>query len=436
MKENLAERNSEKVMTKHHSNGLIRLTAILGLSLCAAAHGFAQTRVGSTGGGGGGGFGGMGGGASASRSSSSGSGGTTTRLYQNSTQIGDAYFTIDPETRRIIYIADETTAKYIAQVLANLDRPKPQVLINCVFIELEYNNASDIGLEGGWGNQGMNGTISSANAVNGFGLSGLSSVVGSNFNVFNQPISSFAATAPLTTPGAGLYSIAGQDYQVTLRAIAQAGKAKILSRPQILARNNQPATILVGQEYPTISSVSYNGLNGTPINAITYKQVGVSLNVTPFITADNCVEMIVQPEVSQVDATTSVPISPGINAQAIDTRSADTVVVTSDGQTVIVGGLIQDSKSTTDTKIPLLGDIPLLGNLFKRHQKNDSKSELIIFLTPHIIQNPTELAALSAREREKSDATKGLTEKELNKYLDTLPVKAPDAGVDPKPPRK
>ena len=80
----------------------------------------------------------------------------------------------------------------------------------------------------------------------------------------------------------------------------------------------------------------------------------------------------------------------------------------------------------------MLGDIPLLGNLFKRTQKSDAKSELIIFLTPHIVQAPTELAALSAKERERSDAAKGLTEEELNKFLDELPKKKTSPDATPK----
>ena len=195
-----------------------------------------------------------------------------------------------------MYIADENTARYIAQVLTNLDRPKPQVLIKVVFVQVTHNNALDFGIEGGWGRQNMNGVMKDASAVNGFGLSGLSSVVGTNFNQFGQPISSFAPVAPITQPGAGLYQILGTDYQATLRAIAQSGNAKVLSRPSILARNNQPATITVGQSVPLISSVSYNGLNGTPINAISYRDVGVILKVTPFITADGLVEMMVPPD--------------------------------------------------------------------------------------------------------------------------------------------
>lgn len=406
--------NSAEPRPAVRGHSLAAVWLALGVSLCLALPAFAQQR---------GGFGGATGG----RSGTSGSAGTSARTYPNNGTIGDAYFSIDPETRRVVYIADEATARYIAQVLTNLDRPKPQVLIKVVFVEVQHNNSLDLGVEGGWGKQINSDTT--ANAVNGFGLSGLSSVMGTNVNRFGQPISSFSSgTAPTT--GAGLYQILGQDYQVTLRAIAQAGNAKILSRPSILARNNQPATITVGQSVPLVTSVSYNGLNGTPINAISYRDVGVILKVTPFITADGLVEMIVSPQISSIDASLSIPISSGVNAPVIDVRSADTVAVTGDGETVIIGGLMETDKTTTDTKIPLLGDIPLLGNLFKHHQKNNTQTELLIFLTPHIVQNPTELAALSAREKARSDAPKEFKEKELEKFFDSLPTKAPPAGTN------
>ena len=401
-------------MSKHQSFWLKFFAAALSLVFASPLCLHAQQR-----GGAGGAAGRTGAGGATSGASTAG------RQYPNNGTIGDAYFSIDPETHRVVYIADEETARYISQVLTNLDRPKPQVLIKVVFVEVTYNNASDIGLEGGWGRQNMNGTIQNASAVNGFGLSGLSSVVATNFNQFGQPISSFSPVSPMTQQGAGLYQILGQDYQVTLRAIAQAGRAKILSRPSILARNNQPATINVGQYVPLITSVSYNPLNGTPINAITYTTIGVTLQVTPFITADGLVQMMVSPSISSLDPTITVPIAQGVNAPVIDNRSADTVVVTADGETVIIGGLMESDKSTTDTKIPFLGDIPVLGNLFKRRQKSDAQTELLIFLTPYIVQNPTELAALSARERAKADAPKAFKEQELNKFLDALPTKPP-----------
>jgi len=409
------------------SKQISRRGKVLGaiILMCATPLLFAQQR----GGGGGGGFGG-GGNGNTGRGGTGSSASTTARTYPNNGTIGDAYFSIDPETRRVVYIADEATARYIAQVLTNLDRPKPQVLIKVVFVEVTHNNDLDIGVEGGWGRQGMNGSVNSVSAANGFGLSGLSSIVGTNLNQFGQPISSFSAVSPMTQPGAGLYQILGQDYQVTLRAIAQTGNARVLSRPSILARNNQPATITVGQSVPLITSVSYNGLNGTPINAVTYTSVGVILKVTPFITADGLVEMMVSPQISSIDPNLSIPIAAGVNAPVIDVRSADTVAVTADGQTVIIGGLMETDKSQTDTKIPFLGDIPLLGNLFKRKQKSDSKNELLIFLTPHIVQNPTELASLSARESTKAEALKSFSEEELNKFLETLPTREPNSTTN------
>ena len=358
-------------------------------------------------------------------------GSTAPRQYPNAGAIGDAYFSIDPETRRVVTIADEDTSQYISQVLSNLDRPKPQVLIKVIFLEVQHNNASDLGLEGGWGKT-INNDPTKVSASQGFGLSGLSSAAAAtNFNALGQPFSSFAPVSPMTSQGAGLYQMLGTDYQVTLRAIAQAGKAKVLSRPSILARNNQPATITVGQSVPLITSVRYDNF-GNAINSVTYQDVGVILKVTPFITPDDLVEMIISPQITSIDPTFTVPISANVSAPVIDVRSADTVAVTPDGQTVIIGGLMADAKSQTDTKIPFLGDIPLLGNLFKRKQRSDAKTELLIFLTPHIVQAPSQLAALSASEKQKAKLPKSFTEEELNRMFDDLPVKAPAPGPVPK----
>jgi general secretion pathway protein D len=404
-------------MITFHFPGHKLLAGLLVLSCCAVFPAQAQQNRG------GGNFGGGGGGARSGTSSTS-----TTRTYPNSGQIGDAYFTIDPESRRVVTIADEDTSKYISQVLSNLDKPKPQVLITVVFLEVTHNNALDIGIAGGWDKQIGNGTT--ANAANAFGMSGLTSAVGTNFNAVGQPVSSFAAASPMTSQGAGLYQILGADYQVTLRAIAQAGKTKIISKPSILARNNQPATITVGQSVPLITSVRYDNY-GNAINSISYQDVGVILTVTPFITADGLVEMMVTPQISSIDPTLSEPISANVSAPVIDVRKADTVVVTPDGQTVIIGGLMENDKSVIDTKIPFLGDIPLLGALFKRHQASTANTELIIFLTPHIVQAPSQLLALSTRETLKADAPKGLSDKEVDKFLEGIPVKAPMTNAPP-----
>jgi len=342
--------------------------------------------------------------------------------------VGDAMISVDPETRRLIVITDDETSQYVSQVITNLDRPKPQVLIKVVFLEVTYNNGSDIGIEGGFNEKINNGTR--GNGANVFGLSALNTAATNvSLNALGQPTQSFIPTPP----GAGLYQILGQDYQVTLRAIAQAGKLEVLSRPSILTRNNQPATITVGQSVPLVTSVSYNGLNGLPINAITYQSVGIILKVTPFITSDGMVEMIVSPQISQLSSQT-VPVSLGVNAPIIDMRSADTVVVTPDAQTVIIGGLMQNQKTEAESKIPVLGDIPGLGLLFKRKVKSNTKTELIIFLTPHIVREPSLLAGLSASERGEAQlAPRAFSEEEMNRFLGNLPVKDPNATGDQAP---
>jgi general secretion pathway protein D len=247
-------------------------------------------------------------------------------------------------------------------------------------------------------------------------------------NAFKLPYNSFANSSPVTSTGAGLYQVLTTDYQVTVRAIAQAGNAKILSRPSILARNSQPATITVGQSYPQVTGTTLNTSGNNITSTVGYTDIGVILKVTPYITSDGLVQMILQPQISAVDPTTFVTISTGVNANAITIRSADTVVVTPDGQTVVIGGLIQDSKSQTDTKIPLLGDIPWLGALFRHTLRSDSKTELIMFLTPRIIAAPPQLATLTEDERARSEVRKSVTEEQLDRFLDTLPVK----GADPK----
>ena len=393
---------------------------LLTLSLLALTQASAQF-VPQPGGGGGGTTGRSGG-----RSGGSGSG---TRDYQNNTHIGEATISSDAEARKIIIVTDDETNLQIKDIIANLDRPKPQVLIKVVFVEIQHNKGSDIGVEGGFGRRFASGTT--GNVVNAFGLSGLNSAAtGGVANIFGQPVQSFAAAAPITAPGAGLYQVLGQDYQVTLRAIAQAGNAEVVSRPSILARNNQPATITVGKSVPLITNVRFDSL-GNQISSIAYTDVGVILKVTPFITKDGLVEMIIAPELSSVSDTDRQTIANGVTAPAIDKRSADTVVVTPDGQTVIVGGLMGRTRAQNDTKIPILGDIPLLGNLFKRKTKSDTKTELIIFLTPHIIQAPNQLAALSATEVEKMPLTpKQFTEDELNQFLENLPIRKKKTGED------
>jgi general secretion pathway protein D len=237
----------------------------------------------------------------------------------------------------------------------------------------------------------------------------------------NQVFGLAAMGATPISPG-GLYQVLGQDFQVTLRALAEAGKLEVLSRPSILARNNQQAVITVGQSVP-LPAASQIGANGQITTTINYQDVGIILRVTPFISADGLVEMIVAPEISTLTAQI-VQISETVRSPVIARRYAETVVVTPHGQTVVIGGLMENNKTDTDRKIPLLGDIPVLGALFKRKIKENTKTELIIFLTPYVVADSTQLAEMTKSETDKSALRQGaFTDKELNRFLDALPLK-------------
>ena len=371
------------------------MTLLLGLLLSFAVSAEAQRA-----GGGGGGGGGTGG----------GRGGTQSRQYYSNGTVGEALISSDPESRRLIVITDEETSQYISQVITNLDRPKPQVLIKVVFLEVTHTDGSDIGIEGSLKRKVDSGGI-----------------FGSVSNLFGLG----AAGALPTPPGAGIYQILGNDFQATLRAIASAGKTEVLSRPSILTRNNQPATITVGQTLPFITNVRYD-VNGNAINTVQYQDIGIILRVTPYITSDGLVEMILAPEISSLTDQT-VTISSGVTAAVIAKRSADTVVVTPDSQTVVIGGLMQNNKTQSTSKIPILGDIPLLGLAFQRKVKVNTKTELLIFLTPHIVKEPNQLARLTEVEKRGAQlAPKAFTEKELDAFVDGLSVKQPEPAPKPK----
>lgn len=406
----------------------LSLGAMILLAGSIALH--AQQRYGGGGGGGGGGFGGFGGFGGGNRGGFGSSSSTTTE-YNNNGTVGSAVITVDPDTHNIVVEADAVTAAQIRDVLAKLDAPKPQVLIKVVFMEVDHNDDLDFGVEGGWAGNGS----PAQSAGNVFGLSGLNSVA-TNFSAIGKPMQSALTPGSSSLISSGsFYQIAGSDFQATLRAVAATGKAQILSRPSILARDGQLAQIVVGQSIYLPSGVSFTtvGTGSSTIPTIngSYQNVGIILNVTPYIGDNHLVEMIVAPETSAID--TSSPgqvIATGgllgtpIYAPNLDIRSADTVVVTPDAQPVVIGGLIGSNKSISDTKVPFLGDIPVLGNLFKYSSKTASKTELLIFLTPHIVNAPGQLVPMAVTETGQANTiTNSLSEQELDQYLERVPVK-------------
>ena len=201
--------------------------------------------------------------------------------------------------------------------------------------------------------------------------------------------------------------------------MAEGGRLEILTRPSILTRNNREALISVGSLVPFAHSGIVNSVTGVAIPQYEYESIGISLRVTPYITPHGLVELSLFPEISET-TDEKIIVAEGLELPVFATRSAQTVVVTPNGKTVIIGGLMQDNKVETERKLPLLGDIPILGSLFKRKVKKDTKTELLIFLTPFIVQNPNELVSLTEQERSGSTVKAGTESgKRLDNFLNT-----------------
>ena len=330
-------------------------------------------------------------GRSSSRTGSSGAGGTGSRQYFNNTMLGDALIEFDVETRSIIVIADEQTNLQIEGLIEELDKPKSQVLIKVAFVELTHNDNSDLGIDAIF-----NGSIG--------GEEGNALTAGTAFDLGGS---------------GGLVQLNYDDVSVSMNAMAEEGRLEILSRPSILTRNNREALISVGSLVPFAQSGNVNSVTGIAIPQYEYESIGISLRVTPYITPHGLVELSLFPEISET-TDEKIIVAEGLELPVFATRSAQTVVVTPNGKTVIIGGLMQDNKVETERKVPFLGDIPILGSLFKRTVKKDTKTELLIFLTPFIVQNPNDLVSLTEQERSGSTVKAGTESgKRLDNFLNT-----------------
>ena len=355
------------------------------------------------------------GGASAPNSSTA----SSTRTYRNNTQLGDALIQIDPETRSLIIVADEDTDKEISKTIRNLDQPKPQVLIKVLFAQVTLDNNLDFGVEGNYAfdiNKPATSQLVTTAAQQAVSTAA-AAIIPTPTNGRAGAGSNFGLAAAANQSNGAFFTLNTQNATATLYALAQKGKVAVLSRPSILARNNQEAVILIGQSVPIPSGnvISDTGANST---SVSYQDVGIILRVTPYITTGKNIEMIVSPEISSL-STQTVQISQNFNAPIINKTSAETVVVTPDQTTVVIGGLMQKTDSTQINKVPLLGDIPFLGNAFKRTTKTSNKTELIIFLTPYIVEGTDKLEDMSVDDVNRTDLPKeAFTRKDMSQYLD------------------
>jgi len=176
----------------------------------------------------------------------------------------------------------------------------------------------------------------------------------------------------------------------TISAAASEGKAKVLSDPKIATLNNQPANINVTTQIPYVTSNVAS--TGVQTQTVSYVTTGIQMTVTPSINADGRILLVINPNISQPSVSAAANTATG--APAVDSRVAQTTVLVRDGETIVIGGLINDSVSNQIAKIPILGDIPILGWLFKQRGERTTSTELVVFITPSIVRRDATTASL------------------------------------------
>ncbi len=292
----------------------------------------------------------------------------------------------DPATNALIITAPEPQYRQLRSVIDMLDQRRAQVFVESLIAEVSADKAAEFGVQ--W----MSGTGTGSNTVG---------VLGTNFAVGGTNLLTLAASAATGkyTPSTGLNIALGQQRNGVLalgalaRFLQSSGDGNVLSTPNLLTLDNEEAKIVIGQNVPFVTGSYAAAAAGTtnPFTTIERKDVGLTLRVKPQISESGTIKMQVYQEVSNVDAK-SVGSKDGL---ITNKRSIETNVLVDDGSIVVLGGLLQDDTSTSQEKVPGLGDIPLFGNLFKSEARSRKKTNLMVFLRPVVVRDGAATEALS-----------------------------------------
>ena len=276
-------------------------------------------------------------------------------------------------------------------MIQQLDVPRRQVFVEAIILEIALDKSKQLGFE----YQGGTGLGDEA-----LGLARL------NLKNLNPSL-----TTPQSISGLVMAAVSNQTItlpdgttvpaQVALfTALESDTDVNILSAPNILTSDNQEAEILVGQNIPFIASRATDQTNLSNTFATVERQdVGITLRITPQISEGDVVRLDLYEEVSAV--VPNPPVDPNLAGPTTTVRSASTTIVARDGQTVVLGGLISDATTNAVSKLPYVGDIPVLGNLFKFNDDRRAKINLLIFLTPHVVHDDGELQEFSVEQRDR-----------------------------------
>lgn len=259
---------------------------------------------------------------------------------------------VDPRTNALLITGTSAQHEEVVKVLGSLDVRIPQVVIQVSVVEINTTAARNLGLFNATSGAAAPGGVGFGNVV---------------LDSANRRITFALTDATLLN--------------FNLQALINEGKARIMTSPRVATLDGNKATILLGQRIPVFTSTTTGGVTTTTVS---YQDVGVKLVTTPRVNTDQLITLALTPEVSTLGAPVS---SGGQLAYIVNTRNADTTLIVADGKTIVLGGLIDRSERTTTLKVPLLGDIPILGELFKSTDTTTAETEVIFLITPQIVKD-------------------------------------------------
>jgi len=307
---------------------------------------------------------------------------------------GQVRISADKATNSLIIMADKDDYLVLEEVIKKLDIPRSMVYIEALIMEVDMEKSLDIGVD--WAVFGK-GKIDGKETVFGGGFrQGVSVDPG---ELLQGGLTLGLLSEPITIAGVTVNNISA-----IVNAVKTDDDFRILSTPQVLTTDNEEARITVGENRP-YQTRSTTDVSGGTFESFEYRDVGKILKITPHVTEGRLVRMQINLEVTAIDASATALTS---TTQPVTLkRTVDTTVIVRDSQTIVIGGLIDDTTTLTETKVPVLGDIPVLGWLFKDQSEITQKTNLYIFLTPRVIKNPVEAESVLQEKKGQMDEVRG-----------------------------
>ena len=300
----------------------------------------------------------------------------------------------DASLNAIVVRAEPTAMNEILNIVQRLDTPRAQVLIEAAIVEISMNDDFEAGVE--LASLDSNGdSVPMINTAMGSTVTSLlSAMINEDGTVNNSPVSALGSVTNPTFAVAQV-DLDGVSFGAVVSALASLSNANLLSTPSIVTLDNTEAKIVVGEEIPFRSGSFTTTGDGSsnPFTTVTREDVGIELTVTPHVYDNKEVRMEVSQNISNVLDST---VGSSTFADVVTSkRSIETTVLASSGETIVLGGLIQDNANDSENRVPVLGSIPVLGNLFKSRSKRQIKTNLMVFIRPTVIANKEQSSELT-----------------------------------------